>query len=98
MPCKSVLVSKKPSDEPRKWSAASEGGGGSRKVSFVFDDLPANARADGIRRIQIVDQADAEQALNAQLDLARQAGEMDDFVSSSNNLNAERAKFSPPMI
>ena len=96
VPCRSVLISRT-NEASRKRSAVSEGSGGSRKVSFVFEDassshgiIKKNSKADP--------REDLEKALQATLELARQAGEMDDFISSSNNLNNEGVKSSPPMI
>ena len=96
MPCKSVLSSR--TNEDRKRSAVSEGGGGSRKVSFVFEDASSTLHGGAIKTFRVDPNPDLEKALNAQLELAKQAGEMDNFISSSNNLNYEGAKSSPPMI
>lgn len=97
VPCKSVLISRA-NDEYRKRSAISEGGGGSRKVSFVFEDASSMAQGGFCKPNRVDPNPDLEKALNVQLELARQAGEMDDFISSSNNLNNEGVKSSPPMI
>ena len=51
-----------------------------------------------MKTVRVEPNPDLEKALNAQLELAKQAGEMDDFISSSNNLNHEGVKSSPPMI
>jgi len=96
VPCKSVLISR--TNEARKRSAVSEGGGGSRKVSFVFEDASSISQGGCIKTVRVEPNPDLEKALNAQLELAKQAGEMDDFISSSNNLNNEGVKSSPPMI
>ena len=67
-------------------------------MSFVFDDASALSNV-GLNKTRRVDpNPDLERALNAQLELARQAGEMDDFISSANNLNNEGVKSFPPMI
>ena len=97
MPCKSVLISRT-NEAYRKRSAISEGGGGSRKVSFVFEDASSMAYGGGSKSVRVDPNPDLEKALHVQLELARQAGEMDDFISSSNNLNNEGVKSSPPMI
>ena len=76
----------------------SEGNGGSRKVSFVFEDASSSSNGDVNKTSRVDPSPDLEKALQAQLELARQAGEMDDFISSSNNLNNEGVKSSPPMI
>jgi len=97
VPCKSVLISRT-REAQRKRSALSDGDAGSRKVSFVFDDASALSNV-GLNKTRRVDpNPDLERALNAQLELARQAGEMDDFISSANNLNNEGVKSFPPMI
>lgn len=97
VPCRSVLISRT-NEASRKRSAVSEGSGGSRKVSFVFEDATSSSNG-GVNKTSRVDpNPDLEKALHAQLELARQAGEMDDFISSSNNLNNEGVKSSPPMI
>ena len=97
MPCKSVLISRT-REAQRKRSALSDGDAGSRKVSFFFDDASALSNV-GLNKTRRVDpNPDLERALNAQLELARQAGEMDDFISSANNLNNEGVKSFPPMI
>ena len=90
-----MLVSKT-SEAYRKRSTTSEGGGGSRKVSFVFEELPAGLKGGSRKRVD--PDPLLERALEIQLELASQAGEMDEFVSSSNNLNTEGVKSSPPMI
>ena len=96
VPCRSVLISKT-NEASRKRSAVSEGSAGSRKVSFVFED--AHSSNGVVSKTSRVDPSpDLEKALQVQLELARQAGEMDDFISSSNNLNNEGVKSSPPMI
>ena len=64
----------------------------------MFDDASALSNV-GLNKPRRVDpNPDLEKALNAQLELARQAGEMDDFISSANNLNNEGVKSFPPMI
>ena len=98
MPCKSVLVHRD-SDDYRKRSAVSEGGEGSRKVSFVYEEISVVGNQERAnKKIRTEPDPNLEKLLQAQLELARQAGEMDDFISSSNNLNNEGVKSSPPMI
>jgi len=97
VPCKSVLISRT-REAQRKRSAVSDGGAGSRKVSFVFEDSSASSHVALNKTRRVDPNPDLERALNAQLELARQAGEMDDFISSANNLNNEGVKAFPPMI
>ena len=67
-------------------------------MSFLFEDSSVGAQGGFSNNIRVDPNPDLEMALHAQLELARQAGEMDDFISSSNNLNNEGVKLSPPMI
>merc|ERR1712061_732709 len=97
VPCRSVLISRT-NEASRKRSAVSEGNGGSRKVSFVFEDASSSSNGNVNKTSRVDPSPDLEKALQARLELARQAGEMDDFISSSNNLNNEGVKTSPPMI
>merc|ERR1712150_94426 len=52
VPCKSVLISRT-NEAYRKRSAISEGGGGSRKVSFVFEDASTIAYGGGSKSSRV---------------------------------------------